>query len=434
MMNKLATVLLAVSTFGCASENDGALNISGQLADSTRVTHVIATNVETGERVVVDMKSDGQVDGRFEVSVPTGNGAWIITFADASKKGAAMRVGTLQTAGLDAFPAHVSGSLDFGTVSFSGRYAHGTMTWNRLTDALGAAEEWISDLAKKDDLSLRYSNPDIDNDGELDAIQGHAFRLDISGTYRFQSGAREAEIADIINGISQPSLRYMGTTLQASIPNEMNMATYSAKVRFDEPFYGTVFGSSTPMMEAGAMIGQPHVKFGELDGAKQVGVVAAAEREVPSGNYRFMFDNGELTFSDVKMPSAADLMAASGYAVPFLSVRTLDERCKSDCDISSIDLEWMQVTATGLVPVQAPSDAHLDVIASLGATKRAYLSTNLTNGATSQSWSEMPVAGSGLLRNELSYITTSRLCYVSVSYTSELGMKMTGQVRNPGCF
>jgi hypothetical protein len=345
-----------------------------------------------------------------------------------------MRVATLQTAGLDAFPAKTAGSLEFGTVTFSNRRAHGTMTWNRLTDALGANEAWLTDLAKHDDLALRYSNPDIDSDGKIDALQGHAFRLDITGTYRLQTGSRDATVADLINGLSAPSVRYTGTTLQAAIPNEMNMNTYSATVRFDQPFYGTAMGSDTPMMEAGQTIGQPHVKFGELDGAKQVGVVAAAQREVPSGNYRFGFSNGELTFTDVIAPSASSLMSATDYTVPVMNIRTVDSRCKSDCDIASIELEWMRVTSTGMVPTAAPRDASLDIVAALGATKRTYLAANLTDGATSQTWRDMPLAGSGLVRNELSYITTSKLCYLAVSYTSELGMKMTGQVTNPGCF
>jgi hypothetical protein len=46
----------------------------------------------------------------------------------------------------------------------------------------------------------------------------------------------------------------------------------------------------------------------------------------------------------------------------------------------------------------------------------------------------MPIEGSGLTRHELAYITTSSLCYVAVSYQSELGMKMTSQTVNPSCF
>ena len=433
MMNKLAALLLSVSAAGCATENDGALHISGQLTDASRVTHVVATNPTTGERVVVDLKADGEVDGRFAIALPSGGGAWIVTFADANKKGAAMRVATLQTGGLDAFSTKDGGAMDFGKVSFSGRYAHGTMTWDRLSTAFGEGQSSLLQRAKFDDLGLRYSNPDIDNNGEIDALEGHAYRLDINGSVTLQTDGRDAVIADLITGLASPSLRYGGTTIQAEVPDDMGMNMLSGTVQFEQPFYGTALGTNTPMVEAGARIGQPHVKFGELLGAKQLGVVAAGLRNAPNGTYRFGFDNGQLTFTDVFTPSIDTLSAGADYSVPFVRIRATNASCVIDCDISSIDLEWKRQTSAGWQTVEGPADAHLDILAGMGS-KRIYLAANLTDGATSQSWSQMPITNSGILRNELSYITSSDLCYLAVSYTSELGMKMTSQVKNPGCF
>jgi hypothetical protein len=45
----------------------------------------------------------------------------------------------------------------------------------------------------------------------------------------------------------------------------------------------------------------------------------------------------------------------------------------------------------------------------------------------------MPVTGTGILDRELAYISTADLCYVAVTYMSEVGMKMTSQVTNPAC-
>jgi hypothetical protein len=433
MMNKLAALLLAVSAAGCATENDGALHISGQLTDASRVTHVVATNPTTGERVVVDLKSDGQVDGRFSVALPSGGGAWIVTFVDGSKKGAAMRVATLQSAGLDAFSTKDGGAIEFGKVSFSGRYAHGTMTWDRLSAAFGESRDSLVQRAKFDDIGLRYSNPDIDNNGEIDALENHAYRLDINGSVSLQTEGRDAVIADLVQGLRAPSLRYLGTTIQAEVPDNMGMNMFTGTVQFEQPFYGTALGSNTPMVEAGTRIGQPHVKFGELFGAKQLGVVATGQRNAPNGTYRFGFDKGQLTFTDVVTPSIATLSTGEDYAVPFVRIRATNASCVTDCDISSIDLEWMRQTSTGWQAVQGPADAHLDILAGMG-NKRVYLAANLTDGATSQPWSQMPLTNTGLVRNELSYITSSKLCYLAVSYTSELGMKMTSQVKNPSCF
>lgn len=433
MMNKLAALLLAVSAAGCATENDGALHISGQLVDASSVTHVVATNPTTGERLVIDLKSDGEIDGRFSISLPSGAGAWVVTFADASKTGAAMRVATLQSGGLDAFSTKDGGALDFGKVLFDGHYAHGTTTWDRLATAFGGSKTSLIQRAKSDDLALRYSNPDIDSNGKLDAMEGHAYRLDINGSISLQIDGRDAVIADLLQGLRAPTLRYLGTTIQTEVPDDMGMNMLTGTVQFEQPFYGTALGSNTPMVEAGTRIGQPHVKFGELFGAKQLGVVAAGQRNAPNGTYRFGFDNGQLTFTDVKTPSIEVMSAGADYVVPFVRIRASNAACVVDCDISSIDLEWMRQTSDGWQTVAGPSDAHLDILAAMGS-KRVYLAANLTDGAMSQEWSKMPITNTGLVRNELSYISTSNLCYLAVSYTSELGMKMTSQVTNPVCF
>lgn len=432
MMNKLAAVLL-VSAVGCASENDGALNISGQLVDASRVTHVVATNPTTGEHVVVDLKNDGEVDGRFSIALPGGDGSWVVTFADASKTGAAMRVATLQSGGLDAFRTKDGGALDFGKVTFGGRYAHGTTTWDRLEKAFGESKASLEQLAKVDDLALRYSNPDIDANGQLDAMEGHAYRLDINGSFGMQTNGRDVVIADLVTGLRAPSLSYLATTIEAAVPNEMGMNMLTGTVQFEQSFYGTALGANTPMINAGTRIGQPHVKFGELEGAKMLGVVATGERNAPNGTYRFGFDNGQLTFTDVITPSIDRLSAATDYVVPFIHIRATNAACSIDCDIQSIDLEWKRSTAAGWVTVAQPRDAHIDLLANMGS-KQAYLATDLTDGATSQVWSAMPIANTGLVRNELSYISTGKLCYIAVSYTSELGMKMTNQVKNPACY
>lgn len=431
MMNKLAAALLALTA--CAAENDGALHLSGNLAESSKVTHVVATNSTTGERIVVDMKSDGERDGRFDIALPAGDGAWIVTFADANKKGAAMRVATLQSAGIDAFWANEGGgAIDFGTVNFDGRFAHGTVTMKRLESELGASAETLARLAKTDNLALRYANPDVDNNGELDALEGHAYRLDLQGTFRLQTGGRDVTIADLVSGLGNVTMQYQGTTISAAVPRAMGMDMSTGTVTFDQPFYGTVFGDSTQMVEAGTKIGQPHIKFGERDGMPLVGVVANSERSAPSGNYRFAFANGQLTFTDVFAPSVASLSAPTEYAIPFVRIRSTETGCKTDCDIGALELEWKRMTSFGWETVAAPRDAHIDLVTRFQG-KDKYLAADLTDGATSINWADMPLANTGLVHNELSYISTGDICYLAVSYTSELGMKMTGQVQNEGC-
>jgi hypothetical protein len=435
MMNKLAAVLLS-STFalaaGCASESDGGLQLSGRLADAKRVTHVIASNPTTGERVVVDLKADGQPDGQFSISVPAG-GSWIVTFADASKVGADMRVATLQSGGLDAFSSKTGGSIDFGTVHFSGTHAHGSVTWDQLTNALGYDEAALEQMGKTDDLALRYSNPDVDGDGEIDALQGRDYRLELGGTFRMQRDGRELTTSDLITGIRNASVKYLGTSIAAAVPRSMDMNMKSGTVTFEQAFYGTAMGPDTAMIAPGTRIGQPHVKFGELAGNPLLGVVANPQRQAPSGNVRFDFDNGALTFTDVNTPSASHLMAASDYEVPFVTIRSSQPACVNDCEISGVDITWMRQTDAGWTKAAEPTDAHLDFVTKMNG-KNTYLSTDFVNGQTSMQWQDMPVKNTGILRSELAYISTAELCYVAVTYTSSLGMKLTSQVQNPGCF
>lgn len=430
-MNKLAAALLLALT-GCAADSDGALHISGQLADASRVTHVVATNAVTGDHVLVDLKDDGNPDGRFSVDLPSGEGAWVVTFADASQRGEAMRIATLQSGGVDAFESLNGGTLELGTINFDGHYAHGTMTWESLAKVMGMSVDDVKAYAKTDDLALRYSNPDIDNNGQLDALEGHGFVLDFSGSYRFQVGNHDAVISDLVRGI-RPSLRYTGTAIVAGVPSDMGMNMPTGTVQFDQPFYGTVYGSDTPAVAAGVHIGQPHVKFGALDGSNLIGVGANAKHDAPRGSYNFGFSNGTLTFSDVLAPTAATLQAASDYAVPFVRIRPTNPQCTTNCDIESIDLEWMRQVDGVWTAVTEPRDAQIDIVAHAGG-KQLNLSGDIKDGATSLPWSQMPVTGTGLVRSELAYISTAELCYFAVSYRSELGMKMTGQVINPGCF
>ncbi len=430
MMTKLAAALFLL-TAGCAADSDGAFHLTGRLADPSNVTHIVATNPASGERIVIDMKDDGLGDGQFDVALPT-NGSWIVTFTDSTKVGPEMRVATLQTGGIDAFGSATAGSLDFGTVKVSGHYAHGSTTWESLESALGADRAALVKLGKVDDLALRYSNPDVDGDGKIDALQGHNFVLELVGTYRMQQDGQDLIIQDLVKGVRSPSVNYLGTAIQAAVPREMNMTMKRATVTFQEPFFGTALGPSTAMIPSDTAIGQPHMKFGELDGNPLVGIVSHPDRQSPRGTYRFGFDADQLTFTDVFAPTSDMLADGSQYAVPFVRITTAKADCISGCEIGGIELSWMRNTSDGWQQTSAPSDARLDIVAKHNGA-RAYLASEL-GGATAMPWSAMPVAGSGLLRSELSYIATTDLCYVAITYTTALGMKMTSQVLNAGCY
>jgi hypothetical protein len=427
MMKQLAAALLAV-TAGCATaEHDGTFHINGRLDRAAHVTHVVASNPANAERVVAVV----QTDGSFDLAVSPGS-QWVVTFTDWSKVGKDMQVATLQADGLDAFVPQGAGTLDLGTLKISNARAHGTTDWNEVIAALGIDEATATRMGRTDNLALRYANPDIDNDGTLDALQfGHSFKLDIAGSFSLTTNGKPATIADLVAGTyGNAGVSYYGTTIQAVVPRSMGMNMKSGTLMFEEPFYG----AATPAMVApGTEIGAPHVKYGELDGAPMIGVVSRAGQNAPSGAYEFGFDNGQLTFSDVHAPTSSSLETGRDYAVPFVHVRTTDASCRGECDIGALAIAWRTLTADGWQPTSAPSSARIDLVASLNG-KRTALAANLDDSTTTIAWSDMPVWNTGILRSELAYVSTSEICYLSVSYVSELGMKMNMSVANPACY
>lgn len=427
MMKKLAA-LLAV-TAGCATaETNGPFHITGRLVDAPSVTHVVAANPTNTDRVVVPLGADG----RFDLPVEPGY-QWVVTFADWTKGGKDMQVATLQADALDAFVPQGPGSVDLGTVTVADARAHGTVGWRELVGSLGIDEAIAIRMGRTDNLALRYANPDIDNDGTIDGLQhGHDFRLSISGSYTLTTNGHPATVADVVAGTyEQRGIDYAGTTIQTIVPRAMGMEMETGTVTFEEPYYGTMHGEHTAMVEPGTPIGAPEVKFGELGGVAMMGLVARSGENAPSGTYELGFANGQLTFSDVHVPSAAALEGAQGYAVPYIHIRPTVSGCTVDCDIAAIDLEWYRMTEIGWQATGEVQPAKLEVVAMLGG-KTTYLTASLDEQA-SLAWADMPVSGSGILASELAYVRTSEICFLQVSYASELGMTMAMSVANPAC-
>ncbi len=428
MMKQLAAVLAV--TAGCATaEVEGVFQLEGRVVGASNVTHVVAADPDSATRVVVDVA----VDGRFELALEVGT-AWVVTFTDWTKVGMDMQVATLQANGLDAFVPQLPGSLDLGDVKMVSARAHGTVEYGTLLAALGIDHETATRMGRTDNLALRYANPDIDNDGTIDAFQhGHEYRLDISGSFTLATAGGAATIADLTAGLPDAArIQYRGTTIRAVVPRAMNMNMASGTLTFEQPFFGTALGGITPAIEPGTPVGAPHVKHGELAGMPMIGVVARGAEDAPSGTYELGFDNGQLTFSDVHTPNAAALAAGEGFAVPFVRIRPVEPTCTVDCDIAAVDIEWRRQTAFGWQVTDEPSSVRLAMVVSLHG-KNTYLGTTLETGTTSLAWAAMPVGGSGLVPSELAYVQTSEICYLEVGYASELGMPMTMSVANPGC-
>lgn len=388
MMTKLAAAMFVVAS-GCASmSTDGDLHVSGRIAD-THVTHVVAVNTATGARDVVEL-----ANGSFDIMLAPGQ-QYLLTAVDATKKGRDMFVGTLDAGALHTFNPTQGGELDLGTVK-------PTLVTGKL-----------------DDLALRLSNPDIDGDG---VIASEAPMLEVSGTYTLTRGGNDLSISDLVAGNKTDlHVKYLSTMVSATVPARMNMAMSTGTMMFEEPFYGSALGPQTPMIAPYTQIGAPHIKFGEVGGDHLIGVVARGGFEVPSGAYEIDFANGALSYINVFPPSTAVLESAQSYSVPFLRIHPTQAGCVGNCDIDSLELQWPG----------AAKPAHVDIVLRRNG-KDTALAADLTSNALA--WRDMSVANTGIADYELAYFTSQSICYVAVSYESELGMRMTNQVTNPDCF
>lgn len=426
MTNKLPAVLAVLA--GCAAESDGAFHVVGRLADPSAVTHVIAWNADSGERIAIDLKADGLPDGELDIALAPGGG-WGITFANAERSGAAMRVATLRVGELDTLWPQAAGLVDLQTITFSDATATGTTAAADIVAALGLSAEAAEDIGRTDDLALRYSNPDVDDDGVLDAVQGHAYTLGFGARFRLQHANRDLEVADLVRATTPSGLRLLGTDIIVGAPHGVSVS--GATFQFDESFYGTALGPDTAAVPARTPIGAPHVRFGS-EGSRIVGLVASPERDIPRGSYQIDLADRTLTFSDVRPPRTTMLEAASAHAVPLLRVRPTTADCAHDCSIAALDLSWWRASAFGWMAAPAPLDARIDVVALLHG-KRVVLAADLRDAASSVAWQDMSTKGAGMLYHELAYISSADLCYIAVSYQSELGMQMTSQTTNPAC-
>ena len=111
---------------------------------------------------------------------------WIITYVNGNAKGADMVVSRFGSETLDTI-APAGGSLetlDLGTVTpKAGDRADTEASYASVLEATGLSADAAKTLGAIDTVSLRNSNPDIDNNGVFDATEGKQFTLDFHNRF-----------------------------------------------------------------------------------------------------------------------------------------------------------------------------------------------------------------------------------------------------------
>lgn len=378
-------VLLALAT-GCATDPDAAFHVRGALRDASAATTVVATAGQ--ERVLATIDPRGE----FELRLAPGM-SWAIAFADER----AGLVATWRANGLDALPATEARWIDLGDLTIAGGYAVGTMP----IDELGIAD--VADVGAHDDLVLRTATPDIDGDGVIDVVPP---RLDFVADIVPTVGARAATLDDLVRGAQVDGVVLRGTGIVAGIP--------ASSVTFEQPFWGTVAGPSTPVVPAATPIAAPALRPGSLDGVATVGVVARPLHDVPRGRYTF----DGYTFDRVQPPSDAALRAE--LFAPAVRLVPTDAQCLTDCSIAAIEVRWPDGVARA---------SRVDLL-----TVQGYVGLDVPAAVeTSLPWARKPERMAGMTTADLARVTTSQLCYVAVTFSDRFGVRVTSTVANPAC-
>jgi hypothetical protein len=416
-------IAVAVVVLGAcaAGSRDPDFHMVGHVDGASGATHVVAStpsHIET-PKVAATVADNGS----FDLPLTPGY-AWSITFVDSHQVGSAMIVGSLAADDVDAFVPAAAGAVDLGNVTFSDR-AHASIATGDLVTALGMMPG--AKPGATDDLATRYANPDVDNDGILDATQpDRGYRLDFLAKAQLTNGGHVATIDDLVRGMSYIGVAYIQTGIVVSLPPLRDAVDHrldGAMMAFTAPYYGTYEGAATPVTPAGSAIAAPELRLGTVDGYPTIGAFARGGFDLPRGEYTVALRDQVLTFSDVQPPRAAELM--SDVIVPVVQLVTAAPGCVADCPIASIRAEWMRHTDGGWNTVASIGHgAHVDVVRTDGAMVAADLPATPT---AEVQWQAM---ASTMTPAEMATITTSQLRYVALTYTDEVGMQVTLQISN----
>jgi hypothetical protein len=417
-MKQIAVAVVILGACAAGSP-DPDFHMVGHVDGATGTTHVVASTPSH----IATAKVAAQVaaNGSFDLPLTPGY-AWSIAFVDSHQVGAQMVVGTLAAGEVDAFVPTAAGGVDLGNVTFSDR-AHASIATGELVAALGMAVT----PGVADDLARRYSNPDVDNDGVLDALQAdRGYRLDFLTKAELTSGGHVATIDDLVRGMSYIGIAYIQTGIVVSLPPLRDAVDHrldGALMAFTAPYYGSYEGAATPVTPAGGAVGAPEIKIGTVDGYPTIGAFARGGFDLPRGEYTVALRDQVLTFSDVQPPYANELQ--NDVIVPVVQLVPAAPGCLADCPIASVHTEWMRHTSGGWNAAAAIGHgAHVDIVradgAKLGTDLPAYPSSDIA-------WQQMATT---MTPAEMAAVTTSQLRYVQLTYTDEVGMQVTLQINH----
>lgn len=404
---------------------------------SGTATHIMAVTPTVGGTTCKQGTLDS--NGKFSIEL-TGLKPWLMYFYDKTRSGSGMFLGRLQSSVWDAFtPGTSTGSADLGTISIdaSSGKASSSKSHSDILSAFGVTSALGGFMGKLDDAIRRYSNPDMDGDGEVDCSSSkNKFMMDFHVHFDMKISGNSTTIADIIDSYLPDTVTatYTGTGIYIAYPTSYSTAT-TGTVTFQD--------TDVTTSEAGALAkgtATSAVTTNNFSGYYGFGPNITSSSELPTGTIVFTFGGKTLTYTDVQAPPLADLTAPTGRILPFIKFVKSNSACTSSCTIASMDYKWMKKTETGWTA--ASTDELSVLVAGDGGSAgiRAYTDTNIsqiisiaipiTAASGSIAWKVANAGLEGVTEAQFNALTTSEICHLGLSYDDKIGMRYFESIYN----
>lgn len=396
----------------------GSLNLSTALAAGKTITHVMALNTESNfaYATLVDpvtgyfklplsgeiskyIKSDGTVDrerltadnpdsaadiaGMTDAELiqaitkddpnPDEATPWIVAYIDATKVGAEMLVSRFGSETLDTLSpvASATGRLQLGDVD---AVADGQATVDATYEDVLAATEMSTETASAigaiDDVSLRYINPDINNDGVLDmpirdaagVVTGTRMKFGLDFHNRFNlvgpdmqlvglNSLKNKFVDEALGGLANVRVNFTGTGISPELEKDLFSgapATYKWKLDGAVDLNHSATCAENPSattVPAGTWCTQTYTENVNYS-RYQLGIEVKLP---PEGTYTLEASGKTFTWTNVKV---SDFNGGVGFVALFVKY-IVDEKNTVDTTddvMTGLAYKYMQRTATSWVP------------------------------------------------------------------------------------
>jgi hypothetical protein len=436
----LLPCLLALSisalilTAGCGGKSDSngtdsnSFKVHGNLSqvsgfssfsDPKMITDVIAVSPSSHEQRL------GTISGTsFSIDIQPGE-PWIIVFVDRSRVGLDMIVGKFKSGVLDTIRPSDSGSdANLGTVEFSeetvtsSASAVPSISFDTLLAAIGMDSASAAFFGSMDDICLRYVNPDINNNGVLDVVEGlDDIFLDFHNRFQPRVNQSPVSISNLKNSFLPDStvFQYTSTGVVFEISRDAFSVPSSYEFKFSNPVN---LGNSTIL--ARDTFHQQSYTDNAFYGRYQMFIETIVP---PSGQYDVRVGGTTFTFSDVIVP---DLSARDGFILPFIRFNV-----NEDETVSGISWKWMKKSGDTWV-LATSSEVELAVAEDTGFVSTYIDGTHQNTNVKVGFRIGRDVTGTTSLSNAVlenislsaaSALTFNRYGHLGVSYDDTLGMR-----------